>query len=200
MPSIDSTGNYALTNSGPVTMTTVAVRGNVFSFNGSNYIKTATSPVRSVVTVCWWVYYTGQNGVTPLDSLWWPIYYTNNKLGSTIYWTGNGPSIQETTTQTTNTWVHYAIVIDAVNVYLYVNATLNATVALDNAAGEGNWGRVDGADVYNNNPFVIGVYDQVGSISVSGATANFSGLLDDIRMYNKALTQAELQYVFNGGN
>ena len=121
-------------------------------------------------------------------------------MGSTIYWTGNGPSIQETTTRTTNTWVHYAIVIDAVNVYLYVNAALNATVALGSAAGSGNWGRVDGSSVYNNNPFVIGVYNQVGSISIPAATANFSGLLDDIRMYNKSLTQAELQYVFNGGN
>ena len=73
----------------------------------------------------------------------------------------------------TNTWSYLTTSYDGTNLRLYLNGTLTTTVAMT------------GAITSTTNPLTI------GSDSFWGQY--FSGLIDNIRIYNTALTQAQIQ-------
>jgi hypothetical protein len=76
-----------------------------------------------------------------------------------------------------NTWSHLAATYDGANLRLYVNGALAATTAITgNIAATANPLRIGGNAVW-------GEY--------------FSGLIDEVRVYNRALTQAEVQTDMN---
>ncbi len=193
VPTMDNTGTYSLTNTGTVTTYNHPTQGYVLSFNGSNRLQSYPSAVTSITSLSFWVYYTGQNNVTLINSQWWPIYYLNNKLSTTVYWTGAGPTLQETTVQTTNTWTHYTITIDSSNVYMYVNGIYNSTVALGSAAGPTAWGRINDNSA---NYFVVGGPGTVASGTVATANTAFTGYIDDVRVYNVTLTADQVMSVY----
>ena len=76
-------------------------------------------------------------------------------------------------TLATNSWTYLATTYDGANLRLYVNGTLAATQAKT------------GAITSSTNPLTI------GSDPIWGQY--FSGLIDDVRIYNTALTQAQIQ-------
>ncbi|MGZ4414023.1 MAG: LamG-like jellyroll fold domain-containing protein, partial [Gaiellaceae bacterium] len=78
-----------------------------------------------------------------------------------------------TTTLTSNTWTHLAVTYDKTTISLYVNGTQVSTLA-DTA----NLATSTDALTIGSDPF----YGQY-----------FSGLIDDLRIYNSALTQAQIQ-------
>ena len=75
-----------------------------------------------------------------------------------------------------NTWTHIAVVKDGAGMRLYVNGVLRATNAAANAQG---------AITTSNNPLRIG-----GNNVFSNEF--FAGMIDDVRIYNRALTAAEI--------
>ena len=76
-----------------------------------------------------------------------------------------------------NTWVHVAATYDGANFNLYTNGTLAAT-------GTGLLGAANAADL------------QIGGVD---GGADFQGALDEITLYNRALTAAEVQDIYSAG-
>jgi hypothetical protein len=73
----------------------------------------------------------------------------------------------------TNTWTHLAFTYDGANMRVYVNGALVRTVART------------GNIAVSNDPLRIGGNASWGE--------HFTGLIDDVRIYNRALTLAEVQ-------
>jgi len=79
-----------------------------------------------------------------------------------------------------NMWQHYAFVFDGTKAYLYVNATLVASIA---ATGTFATNTVS--------PLVL------GWSPCSGYNFYFTGGMDEVSLWNKALTPAQIQSVMN---
>jgi hypothetical protein len=75
-------------------------------------------------------------------------------------------------------WSHVAAVMDGTNVYLYVNGIL---------VKSGGW---------------TANFTTLGNLSIGGARAvrNFDGLIDDVRVYNRGLSSAEIKNIVLNGN
>ena len=101
------------------------------------------------------------------------------QYGSAIHFGCNGPSggnLSGFTTVTTDTWRHVALVYDGVNKIIYIDGVEDTRVA---SAGDIS---------VSTYPLYIGANSQQGS-------RNLTGLVDDVRIYNKALTPADIQLV-----
>ena len=72
-----------------------------------------------------------------------------------------------------NAWTHVALTYDGTTMQLYVNGVL--------AASQARTGSIQAS----SNPLWIGGNSPYGEY--------FQGLIDEIRIYNRALTQAEIQ-------
>jgi hypothetical protein len=72
-------------------------------------------------------------------------------------------------------WVHLAGTYDGQAVRLYVDGELQGTME-----------RTGPINPVENGPLILGSYQQ-------GHTAFFRGLVDEIRLYNRALTGSEIQ-------
>lgn len=79
-----------------------------------------------------------------------------------------------------NTWVHVAGTYDGTALRIYVNGALNATLA------------VTGATCANTEPLGIGAKNRTATGVVE---AYFDGRIDDLRVYNRALSAAEIKTV-----
>ena len=82
-----------------------------------------------------------------------------------------------------NTWHHAAFVVDASGGWLYVDGALKSAVGWSG-------GSPTGFQPSTTQPINIGRY----------GTAYFPGLIDDVRIYNRALTAAEVSAVYSGLN
>ncbi len=81
-----------------------------------------------------------------------------------------------------NTWTHLALVLDRKNmkVKFYLNGNLDATREL--------------------NPELKGKLDAPGApLMIGGAWQLFNGMLDDLQLYNRALSDAEIKDAFENG-
>ncbi len=79
-----------------------------------------------------------------------------------------------------NMWQHYAFVFDGTKAYLYVNATLVASIA---ATGTFSTNAVS--------PFIL------GWSPCAGYNFYYRGGIDEVSMWNKALTQPQIQNIMN---
>ncbi|MBI3734038.1 MAG: lamin tail domain-containing protein [Chloroflexi bacterium] len=79
-----------------------------------------------------------------------------------------------------NTWLHLAGTYDGNTASLYMNGSLVSTV------------NINGTLQSNSSPLVIGGGDP-GILS-------FSGLIDEVSIYNRALTNSEIQGIYNAGS
>src|SRR5262249_40165547 len=105
---------------------------------------------------------------------------TTNKFAFEI---GNGASAQlvsSTTSASPNIWTHIAAVADGSNLKIYVNGVLENTVAQ-----------------------TITPYSSPFSVVMggSGLSGNFlNGLVDEVEIFNRALSQVEIQSIVNAGS
>jgi len=79
-----------------------------------------------------------------------------------------------------NEWYHIAVTYDGAVLKLYVNGQLN------------NSRNVSGTLNLNSRPASIG--------SDNGAQKFFNGLIDEVKFFNAALTQTEIQAAYNNQN
>ena len=86
---------------------------------------------------------------------------------------GSSGAISGPTASPVNTWTHVALTYDGTTLRLYVNGTQVATQA------------ATGAIQSSTNPLWIGGNRPYGEY--------FQGLIDEVRVYNRALTPAEIQ-------
>jgi hypothetical protein len=95
--------------------------------------------------------------------------YLNTSAGETI--------VQGTTVLNTNEWYHVALIYDGAEARIYVNGQLDVSM------------NVSGELTQSNNELRIGRGEPAGY---------FVGMIDDVRLYNHALTESELLSAMEG--
>lgn len=92
-------------------------------------------------------------------------------------------------------WVYFTVTYDGTTSMLktYINGEEKTTATLDGAAA--------GELLFENvGPLVIGDWAQntsLGSVATEGWASNFKGDIDQVRLYNKAMTAAEISVIYN---
>lgn len=170
--------------------------GSAFSFNGVNqYVEVpATSALNLTndLTLEAWVNVAGYSANDSLVILSkdCPFCFVQYALGMDNvngHWVfdsllGHGGSYTVLTGATAvqlGTWYHVAMTFDGSNLDLYVNGTLDGTVA-------------SAPPLPTSQPFMIG--------GLSSGPFDFHGLVDEVSIYNRALAAGEVQSVFEAGN
>ena len=177
--------------------------GQAFSFTGTNcYIVVSNSSTLSpsnAFTVEGWINYTGLTSVNgdvilakgrdvegPVD---WALSISSScKLRPHVYvpaltnWPWN--YFDCSTTLTTNTWYHIAMVYDGASLTGYVNGTNDNSIALT------------GAVQVTSYPLRIGAYAPVNG---SNSKCFFPGKIDELTLYSRALASAEILSIYNSG-
>lgn len=190
-------GNNGTLTNGPTV--TAGKIGQALSFNGtSQYVlKTSSSASLNItgnMTMSVWVYPKNVSGgeqtifmrSTGSDT----GQYSLNLQGSSggkfagYFWGINPyPLIVSSFVPSNNTWYQVSLVFTAgSNVKLYVNGVLDGTVATASSIGS-----------YANQNFVIGAFKD------STLTQYFNGVIDEVRIYNRAFTQTEVTNLYNLG-
>jgi hypothetical protein len=103
--------------------------------------------------------------------------FNDSGYGVWVYWMGGGsPNIRTTTTYYDNKWHHIIFLRNGNNAKLYI---------------DGN---------YINNTTDSSSINITGNLYIGGlGGVPFSGLIDDVRIYNYALTSEQVKQVYNGG-
>lgn len=180
----DSSGNG---NSGTVsgaTWSTTGKFGNALSFNGtSNYVTindSATLDLTTGMTLEAWVKpsaLTGWRSIIMKEKSGNLVYgmYANtdsNKPSGEIYTTGNR-DVRSSSALTTTDWKYVAVTYDGINIKIYVDGNeVGSTATSGNIATSNNALRIGGNSVW-------GEY--------------FKGLIDEVRIYDRALSQPEIR-------
>ncbi len=187
MTAVDSSGN---TNTGTLqnaAWTTAGRYGSGFSFNGADsWITIADAPsldLSTGMTLEAWVYPTSLSGWRTVilkeipGGLAYGLYAHDNapNPASYVHLTGAtlGDGLAGPTQLPLNTWTHLAATYDGSTQRLYVDGVQVASEPLGGSM-------VSSSDVL-----------RIGGNSVWGE--HFSGVIDEVRVYNRALTAAEIQ-------
>ena len=181
LPDVSGTGNTG-TLSG-ATWSATGRFGSALSFNGTSNLVTvpdsASLDVTSALTLEAWVRPTGAGDWRTVllkeqpAQLAYALYAStdNNRPSGHVFTNGDqfvrGPSVLPA-----NTWSHLAMAWDGANARLYVNSTQVAGSALTGNA------------VVSSAPLRIGGNGVWGEY--------FAGLIDEVRVYNRALTAGEI--------
>ena len=180
----DASGNG---NGGTITGATWSAQGrygNALSFNGTNSVvrvaSSASLNVTTGMTLSAWVRPTAsQGGWRTILQRQADAYFLHASNGDPLHPAGGGTFGGSTefaggpTAIPVNTWTHVALTYDLAAVRLYVNGTQVATRG------------ATGAIQTNSNPLWMGGNTPYGEY--------FQGLIDEARVYNRALTAAEIQ-------
>jgi len=110
--------------------------------------------------------------------------YTSYRLvirssGTFEFWVVNTDGVRDvaSTSAIANEWIHLVGVYDGFDIKIYVNGELKDTESLT------------GDIRYDDNPLRIA--------SLDGTNCMFDGLIDDVRIYNRALTETEIRGLYN---
>jgi Concanavalin A-like lectin/glucanases superfamily/Domain of unknown function (DUF1929) len=180
----DASGNGNAGTITGATWTTQGRHGNALSFNGTNSIvrvaSSASLNLGSAMTLSAWVRPTAtQSGWRTIVQRQVDAYllHASNDTGplrpaggatlaDTVQWL-SGP-----TAITVNAWTHLAVTYDGATIRLFVNGTQAATRT------------ATGAIQTTTTPLWIGGNQPYGE--------HFQGLIDEVRVYNRALTQTDI--------
>jgi hypothetical protein len=166
---------------------------SVVNLNGTDecvYIPySASLDIYNKVTISMWAYTTTTGATTDRfisKGGWNNVCYTFRLEGAgrTIQWRGTsaGNFLRSTGSFPTNQWVHVAITFDVNdpgnNQKIYINGQLDA-------------------ENRSTNPLTRNLY-YVAIGGRDGAAHMWAGMIDDVRIYNRALTASEVQIVMTG--
>ena len=154
------------------------------TFNGSSqYVSGFTSPaaMTSISTISLWIY------PTTSDTNYRCIFGSNSNNGDINSWYRSGTvtlivinsaGTQYTTTATAslNTWTHFVFKFDGTYANIYKNGTYVSQVAWTGT-----------------------VFSYTGKENIGyGVSSYFAGSIDDVRIYNRALTEGEISGLYAG--
>ena len=185
---IDASGNNNLGTIIGGTWSTSGKYGNALSFNGTSnrvdVLDSSSLHLTSAMTLAAWV------NPTSLSTAWQDVIYKGNvnyflmassdNGGSPVGGGTFGSTVKGTfgtAALAANTWTYLATTYDGSTIKLYVNGVQVSTMA------------ASGPITNSLNPL------QIGGDTISGQ--NFKGLIDEVRVYNRSLTQAEIQANMN---
>lgn len=165
--------------------------GKCYSFASGNYIGLDANNVNnhkySPISCALWVYPTQSDSTERYILGCWQsggvgFLLQNQKIGWSIY-VGNYINVWTPSTVTLNTWHHICGTYDGVNSCLYLDGTLIATTA------------ISGTITYHATcPWELG--GNPGATSF--ANGNFVGKLNDVRIYDHALSPLEVKEISQG--
>jgi hypothetical protein len=95
-------------------------------------------------------------------------------------------SATDSTSIATSAWVHLLGTYDGQNVKVYTNGILKNTAAYVGITNSGT-GSIQ-----------IGTFYSINNTDCGGATCHFDGLIDDVRIYNRALSATEISSLASG--
>jgi hypothetical protein len=185
---LDSSGNDLTGVISGATRTTTARSGQALTFDGVNdwvTVNDAAALDVTTVTLEAWVRPTTLSGWRTVimketaNSLAYTLYAHDNAPRPAAYINNGGPDLDVlgTVALPVNAWTHLAMTYDGATMRLYMNGTLAAT-----RSATGNiLATADPLRIGGNAPW--GEY--------------FAGQIDDVRIYNRALTEAEIQTDMN---
>jgi hypothetical protein len=186
----DSSGNGNTgTISGAARVASQAGHGNALSFNGTtdivNVADSASLKLTTGMTLEAWVHPASLSATVAstvllkqdiTTGLSYALYANDPPNPSAYIRTGTTtPVVNATTNLPLNTWTHIAATYDGATMSFYVNGALVASHAQTGAIGTSF------------------VQLTIGGNTVFGNGEHFNGLLDDIRIYNVALNEAQIQ-------
>ena len=185
----DASGNKNTGSITGATWTTQGRSGGALSFNGTSNLvlipSSASLNVSAAMTLEAWIYPTAsQSGWRTIMQREVDAYFLNasNDTGA-LRPSGGGTFrgtvafVTGTTANPVNAWTHVALTYDGATLRLYVNGVLTASQART------------GAVQTNSSPLRIGGNSPYGEY--------FQGRIDEVRVYNRALSQAEIQTDMN---
>ena len=171
------------------TWTTLGRYGNALSFNGSNSVvrvaDSASLDLTTAMTLSAWIRPTvSQSGWRTIMQRQADSYFLNASNSDGPLRPSGGGTFGTSTTYVSgptaspvNAWTHVALTYDGATQRLFVNGTQAATRA------------TTGTIQTTDNPLWIGGNTPYGEY--------FTGLIDEVRVYNRALTQADIQADMN---
>jgi hypothetical protein len=184
---------------------TIGKLGQALQFNGtSSYVQTYPNPVNvgNQMTISVWV----KPNTYPDDGQIHEVYRqeelsetANNYGGYLLSWRGDlnqrwdwgirqsdvgtkYPYSPTTTDIPTGIWTHLVLTADGTNVRGYINGVLKGTVSYDGT-------------ISNGRNLIMGAYAAIGS----SKSRFFPGSIDEVRVYNRALSAAEVNQLYLAG-
>jgi hypothetical protein len=157
--------------------------GQAMMFDGSgDYIRVSNIGFSSnSITVAFWAQIQRTNGLNY-------AFDTNNERDSLLKWSDQNTSIVQWGLSSSyptfnqgdkvNQWAHYALVANGINEFLYINGVKVSSI-------------VQGEALINFEDLWIGAYH--------GSGYSMLGLLDDFRIYNRALADEEITQLYSMG-
>jgi hypothetical protein len=150
---------------------------NALSFDGVNdYVTMGDVDLPGAFTVSMWAQAknlgSGCHGSAVMKRFDYGLEVCNGQMYGQVG-NGSGSSWAASTSYTiplANVWSYYTLTYDGTTARLYVNGALRSSVA--------------GTHVTNNEPLMIGAW--------TTSSEFFDGVIDDVRIYNRALTPAEI--------
>ena len=184
----DASGNGNVGTVTSASWSTQGRHGNALSFNGTNSMvrvaSAASLNLGSAMTLSAWIQPTvSQSGWRTILQRETDAYHLNSSTSTPMRPAGGGtfgtstPIVVGPTANPVNTWTHVALTYDGTILRLYVNGTQVAT------------NNVTGAIQSTTNPLSIGGNAPYGE--------HFQGLIDEVRVYNRALAQTDIQADMN---
>jgi fibronectin type 3 domain-containing protein len=185
----DSSGNGNTGTINGATWTTQGKYGSALSFNGTSNLVvingSASLNVSTAMTLEAWIYPTSnQTGWRTILQREVDAYFLNASFGGGNRRPAGGGTFNGVTSYVggpgvnpTNAWTHVALTYDGSTLRLYVNSAQVATQT------------VSGTVEMNSSPLRIGGNSPYGEY--------FAGRIDEVRIYNRALSQAEIQTDMN---
>ena len=166
--------------------------GGAYEFSGSSqYIivsnSASLSPVTNEISFAAWIYHkdTGNSGVfakrlVGVAGNYWELWH-NNTINTTTIGTMGIQTANSTNAVAINTWALLVTTYDGAHVRIYVNTILSDTPRVQT-----------GNIAVTDHPVVIGM-----SYST---TYCYNGIIDEVAVWNRALTTNEIDRLYNSGN
>jgi len=186
----DSSGNDNTGDIYDATPGEVGQFGNALSFDGNDYVRvpgsTSLSGISSVITVETWLKFSSVTNAfyvrTPYDNefSWaWGLDRLGGNLRFYIYDNNNYFICQKGWTPEVDQWYHIAGTYNGTTLKLYVDKELFKSFE--------HVGAIDSTDQ--------GVV--IGAKYSDGSEGNLHGLIDEVRIWNRALTDGEIAYNYD---
>jgi gliding motility-associated-like protein len=176
-------GNNGTVNGATLTTDRFGNTNSAYSFDGNDWIA-ATRAHQAVFTASAWVQSTNGNCNKPILDAYnssWELYSdcANGQL-TFIMWNGGTYTYHSTNVALgLNTWYHVVAVYSSSQIKIYVNGSFITT------------------QITTAVPAISGVLNM--GASISGGLQYFTGKLDDVGLWSRALTLAEIQQLYTQG-